>query len=167
MTGMDLPPETVFYGSGVVCRGRHHGTNLMGATRVGRCSVGVQHRFISLEKFEVLTQVAEAARLEWRGFSSFTAPPTGSVVGINGADTVFIGRKLDKEGSMLPAVIEVPVFSYGTGIIKVSMEGKQLNVEDGDILVEIEPVRYQLKLEMLLKDPKTKKRNETLKKQNY
>ena len=154
--GLDLPPNVVHSGtgSGVVCRGRHHGTHLVGTTALGRCRLGFTNRLVSVARFQVLTEVPAAAKLQWRPFTRFSELPQGAVAGVEGADPVFVARKLGKDGVMVPAVIEVASTNYGTGTLKVFSDYSVDNVNNGDVLVEIEPVRYELKMERFVKDSK-------------
>ena len=163
-TGADLPENAVpsGTGSGVVCRGRQHGTNVAGSTEFGRCKVGFSNRLVTLTTFDVLTEVPGAAKLEWRPFTRFSAPPKGSVAGVEGDTAVFIARELGRDGLLRPAVVELTASSYGTGMLKAYTDYSVEDVETGDILVEVEPVRYELKLDKFSKEPKISRERKVL-----
>ena len=155
-TGFELPEDSVpsGTGTGVVCRGRHHGTELVGKTELGRCRVGFNNRLVSISSFYVLTQVPYASKLEWKRFARFAKPPQGAVSGVDGNEPMFIARRLGEKGVMDAAVIELAASTYGTGVLKVYDEYGVVEVDNGDILVELEPVRYELKLDEFDKDAK-------------
>ena len=163
-TGVSIPEDAVHSGTGkgVVCRGRHHGSDLVGVTDFGRCKVGFSNRLVSLNTFEVLTEVPGAVKLQWKPFTRFSAPPRGTVAGVDGEQPVYVARRLGEAGTMLPAVVEIPVASYGTGLIKVYTDHTVEDVKDGDVLVEVEPVRYRLVLDAFVKDPKQTRQRKIL-----
>lgn len=148
-TGYQIPEDAVpsGTGTGVVCRGRHHGTELVGKTELGRCMVGFNNRLVSISSYYVLTQVPSASKLEWKRFARFSKPPRGAVAGVDGTEPVFVARNLGHNGEMNAAVIELTASAYGTGVLKVYDQHSATEVEGGDILVETEPVRYELKVD--------------------
>merc|ERR1719225_2454901 len=81
--------------------------------------------------------------------------PVGSVVGVDessssvvGDNTIFIGRHLSPGStSWLPGAIEVPRRSSDFGVMRVfNSQGYMSEEANGDILVEIEPVRYEIEI---------------------
>jgi hypothetical protein len=135
-------------------------------------------------KYEVLINPDRAARLEWRSYNKFAGVPIGAVAAVDensepsaGDNNVFIGRHLGKSGSWRPGAVEVPRrSSYSSfGVMRVfdaagSVKGPVLPEEhsSGDILVEVEPVRYELDIhdtsndKMLKNRPKTTKEKKQL-----
>ena len=167
-TGVPLPDSAVHSGtnSGVVCRGRHHGTNVVGATGgLGGafCKAGFANRLVPLRNFEVLTQVPGAVKLIWKNFTRFSVPVHGCVAGVDGDNQpIYIARRLEASGDLVPAVVEIPVASYGTGLIKVYTDHSVEDVEEGEVLVEVEPVRYRLHLHRFDQSPKESQKRQTL-----
>ena len=145
--GYSIPLESVSSGTnkGVMCRGFKQGVGVTGVTSRGRCEGGLNGKKVSLTSYEVLTQVQGASKLEWRTFERFSKVPVGAVAGVEGADPVFIARIL-KEGMMENAYLEMGK-EGGFGRIAVYKEGEKVRVENiCDLLVEMEPVRYELHL---------------------
>ena len=67
----------------------------------------------------------------------------------------FTYRKLDTKGTMWPAVVEMPVSDYGFGSFKFYTEHDIDDTNDGDVLIEVEPVRYELRLDTFAKRAKS------------
>jgi len=133
-----------------------------GATSHGRCQVGMSGRMLSLTTYEVLTQVLSASRLEWRTFERFSTVPQGAVAGVDGAEPVFVGRRL--EGGMMKSV-QLEMGKKGTGfgrIVLYSEVEEMRTVNECDLLVEVEPVRYELSLHQFMKKVKRDKEKKVL-----
>jgi hypothetical protein len=56
---------------------------------------------------------------------------------------------------MWPGVVEMPVSDYGFGSFKFFTEHDIEDTNDGDVLVEIEPVRYELLVDKFAKKART------------
>jgi hypothetical protein len=101
-TGQTLPAHWVEAASGngdvtdtaAVCRGQQQGTWVLGATAGGRCRVGFAGRLVGLTRFEVLTSIPGASKLEWRPYSRFAALPAGAVAGVEGKSPAFVAREV-------------------------------------------------------------------------
>ena len=102
-----------------------------------------------------------AARLEWRPYSRYAGVPEGAVAAVDessasvvGDNDIFIGRHLESSStSWLPGSIEVPRRSASFGLMRVfDAKGHMTEAGNGDILVEVEPVRYELELHSVLPD---------------
>lgn len=101
----------------------------------------------------MLINVDRAARLEWRSYSRYSGVPEGSVAAVDessasavGDNDVFIGRHLSAS-TWLPGSIEVPRRSANFGVMRVfDSKGNMSEQATGDILVEVEPVRYEMEL---------------------
>jgi len=141
-------------GQGVICRGSRQGVGVAGETRHGRCQVVMNGRNIGLTSYEVLTQVKGASKLEWRTFERFSKVPKGAVAGVDGAEPVFVARRLAR-GLMETAYLEMGKEGTGYGRIAVYNEGEKVKIENQcDLLVEVEPVRYELTLHGFEKESK-------------
>ena len=149
-------------GQGVICRGYRQGVLVSGASRLGRCQVAMSARVVSLTAYEVLTQVQAAARLEWRTFERFSTVPQGAVAGVEGGEPVFVGRRLER-GVM--ETVHLEMGKKGTGFRRIAMysEVEEMRmVNECELLVEVEPVRYELSLHQFMKKVKRKKEKKVL-----
>lgn len=72
--------------------------------------------------------------------------PPGAVAGVEGEEARFVARRLGEQGEMLAAVLER---GEGVGARRVLVVGRYQVVEasECDLLVELEPVAYQLTVE--------------------
>jgi hypothetical protein len=77
-----------------VCRGQQQGAWVLGATEGGRCRVGFAGRLVSLVRYEVLTSIPGASKLDWRSYNRFAALPSGAVAGVEGKSPVFVAREV-------------------------------------------------------------------------
>lgn len=105
--------------------------------------------------YELLINVDRAARLEWRPYSKYAGVPEGAVAAVDessssvvGDNNIFIGRHLSSAStSWLPGAVEVPRRSSSFGLMRVfDPKGLMSEESSGDILVEIEPLRYELEI---------------------
>ena len=158
--GQALPPGAVSSGTGdgVMCRGHVNGVLSPGYTSRSRCMVaGTAGKLIKMTQYFVLTHVASASKLKWISYERFNAVPQGAVAGLEGDDNVFLGRVLDG-GVMRTAFIEIGSMktgSFGGQIAVYSVDDNVHLVSSCDILIEVEPVSYQLDIGPYDKKPKT------------
>jgi len=156
-----------------VCRAEHHGALLVGqTTTVGSfCVVGFVNKLYKKQRFELLINVDRAARLEWRPYSRYAGVPEGAVAGVDessasvdGDNDIFIGRHLSSSStSWLPGSIEVPRRSANFGIMRVfNSKGNMSEANNGDILVEVEPTRYQLEIHSSLPEDEPQRTKKVL-----
>ena len=157
--GISLPANSVSSGTGdgVLCRGQLHGITVAGFTSRSRCMVaGTGGKLISLTSYTVLTHVTNASKLEWVTYERFSPVPSGAVAGLDGTGSyVFIGRKLDG-GVMRTALLEMGSAkngAFGGRIAVYSVDDVVRLVSQCDLLVEVEPVRYQLDILKNIKHP--------------
>lgn len=149
-------------GQGVICRGYKQGVQVSGATMQGRCQVGMSGRVVVLTSYEVLTQVQSASRLEWRTWHRFSKVPQGAVAGVEGEEPVFVARRLEG-GMMKTAQLEMGKKGSQFGRIALYSEWEELRlVNECDLLVEVEPVRYELSLHQFAKEVKRKEEKTVL-----
>ena len=140
-------------GQGVVCRASREGLRLVGQTRAGRCwVVGEGGRITSVSHYNILSHQTAASKLEWRSYQRFSPVPRGAVAGVEAGDLVFVARRL-QGGLMVPAQLEVK--GFGGQIAVYSEEGPVRLEADCDVLVEVEPVRYEVSLAAYTKEPLT------------
>ena len=157
--GISLPANSVSSGTGdgVLCRGQLHGITVAGFTSRSRCMVaGTGGKLISLTSYTVLTHVTNASKLKWVTYERFSPVPSGAVAGLDGTGSyVFIGRKLDG-GVMRTALLEMGSAkngAFGGRIAVYSVDDVVRLVSQCDLLVEVEPVRYQLDILKNIKHP--------------
>lgn len=162
--GVAAPPGAVSAGTGkgLVCRGTKHGVKVVGATNtMGRCQVVLSSRLERLTEYQVLRQVPHSSKLEWKSFSRFDQLPPGAVAGVEGDEARFVAKWLDHSGLMWPAILERGE-SPGDRRILVSGNYQVTEASDCDLLVEVEPVRYELKEVTLTKEPAIKSTKKVL-----
>ena len=157
--GISLPANSVSSGTGdgVLCRGQVHGITVAGFTSRARCMVaGTGGKLISLTRYSVLTHVTNASKLKWVTYERFSPVPSGAVAGLDETGSyVFIGRKLDG-GVMRTALLEMGSAkngAFGGRIAVYSVDDVVRLVSKCDLLVEVEPVRYQLDILENIKHP--------------
>ena len=119
----------------------------------------------------MLINVDRAARLEWRPYSRYAGVPEGAVAAVDessasvvGDNDIFIGRHLSSfSTSWLPGSIEVPRRSANFGVLRVfNAKGNMSEESTGDILVEVEPVRYELELHASLPEDEPQRTKKVL-----
>eukprot|EP00093_Oithona_nana_P010170 10170.XXX_280210_281716_1 [CDS] Oithona nana genome sequencing. len=164
-SGPDIPLESVPSGTGnsekYICRAEHHGALLVGQTSLigSHCVVGFVNRLYKKHAYELLINLDRAARLEWRPYSRYGGVAEGAVAAVDessssvvGDNDVFIGRHLSSD-AWFPGAVEVPRRSASFGLMRVfNGKGQMTEENSGDILVETEPIRYQLELQTNLPD---------------
>lgn len=157
--GISLPANSVSSGTGdgVLCRGQVHGITVAGFTSRARCMVaGTGGKLISLTRYSVLTHVTNASKLKWVTYERFSPVPSGAVAGLDETGSyVFIGRKLDG-GVMRTALLEMGSAkngAFGGRIAVYSVDDVVRLVSKCDLLVEVEPVKYQLDILENIKHP--------------
>ena len=131
------------------------------------------HTICRKHRFELLINVDRAARLEWKPYSRYAGVPEGAVAAVDessasvvGDNDIFIGRHLSHSTSTiswLPGSIEVPRRSANFGVMRVfNAKGNMSEENSGDILVEVEPVRYELELHASLPDDEPQRTKKVL-----
>ena len=106
-----------------------------------------------------MINIDRSARLEWRPYSKFAGAPEGAVAGVDessagsasGDRDIFIGRHLSSDtGRYRPGTVEVPrrlsLSSFGSMLVFDETSNQMLEYSNGDVLVEVEPVRYELEV---------------------
>lgn len=128
-----------------VCRAMHSSVWVTGMQRrkEKRCTVTIHGIVQSYENYELLGNVDNAARITWVSWNKYTQPPVGAV---------FVNK-------MLVARYEIPeeekshythyigtlssIDNFGN-IIYANENGKEESATSGELLVETEPIRYEL-----------------------
>ncbi len=144
------------------CRAEHHGAAAVLGSVVSSgnndhvCAVAFLGRVHRKHKFEVLSNPGGAARVEWRPFSRFAPVPEGAVAA---AEDAFVGRAREDEGpSYLPGSIALDGRSLAFDQMTVFLRhisssysvpaGPVARMESsGEVMVEVEPERYELHVE--------------------
>lgn len=142
----DSESDGTFERNVYICRASHSGIWIPGQLRIGRqaCLISLHDNVHAYEKYEVLENTEGGARLAWVRWDKFNDVPVGAVAG----DT-FVARKLvKKDGDKtlgLKHLIGKLDDSNSFGKLSVITEDeKEEEVADGEVLTEIEPVRYEL-----------------------
>nr|CAD7205185.1 unnamed protein product [Timema douglasi] len=137
-----------------VCRARHNGVWISGQLRSDQrfCSISLLGVASTSNRYEVLENVDEGARLQWVPWDRFSRIPTGAVAG----GETYVARRVveDGEESNKDAGPGVLGFTHHLGkldpkdglgrITIINQNNEEQDFTDGEVLVEIEPVRYEL-----------------------
>eukprot|EP00094_Tigriopus_californicus_P011563 TCALIF_11168-PA protein Name:"Similar to uzip Protein unzipped (Drosophila melanogaster)" AED:0.09 eAED:0.09 QI:0/0/0.5/0.5/1/1/2/1441/488 len=137
-------PTVIRHGQSSVCRGYYKNQMVQGSTDVqGRCAVGFFKELHRLEQYQVLVDGTSMARLEWFKWDIFTKLPIGLVAYTE--DKTYVARYQDPEtqkwhfGDLDPRrglSGDIAVYFPDSRAMKYATKG--------EILMEIEPVRYML-----------------------
>jgi hypothetical protein len=105
-------------------------------------------------QFQVLVDTTSTSRLEWQKWDIFTKRPFGLVAFSDHTFVARVNRKVVSKGSPKYVVGDLDPLRGLSGNIALSL-GEEAEVEfvtEGEILVEIEPVRYELKNTVFMKE---------------
>lgn len=129
-----------------VCRAIHNGVWVAGMQRNKEkvCTVTMHGVVQSYEKYELLENVDGAARIAWDHWDKYLQPHLGAVY----VDKMLIARHMvpkdKKEPRYTHYIGSLNSFeNFGT-ISYANEDGKEENAKSGDLLVETEPIRYEL-----------------------
>lgn len=140
----ETDPEAA--GKAFVCRLKNDGMWLLGQARttgkdLGIC-VAVMHEQISRrESFEILENVENGGRLSWARWDKYSRIPPGTVTGDTKSYIARRSSASSKEYSHQLGKLDPD----GLGHITVISDNEAEDFEDGEVLVETEPVSYQMK----------------------
>ncbi|XP_072155750.1 protein unzipped [Bemisia tabaci] len=147
-----------------VCRARHNGVWLVGSLTsgagTGKCVVSLLGRVFQYGKYELLENVEQSSRISWVRWDRFSPPSTGAV-STGERDNYIARRRVDREPepadadnspALVPGPETPPVYLLGKldtreglgRIFFINQNGEEEHRVDGEILVEMEPVRYEL-----------------------
>ncbi|KAI4478446.1 hypothetical protein M0802_014532 [Mischocyttarus mexicanus] len=133
-----------------VCRALHNSVWVSG-TQVGyekRCTVSIHGNVRSYEKYDLLENVDNAARISWRHWNVYTNLPVGVVA----TDKMYVARfekPIDETNTNLPysythyiGTMETNE-NFGT-VFYVKENGIEYTAKTCEVLVETEPIYYEL-----------------------
>ena len=124
-----------------ICRGWHQNQLLPGNTdQSGKCQVGFFGRLYGINEYQVLVDPGDTSRLEWRKWNIFTKLPIGLVAFVE--EDAFVARHSEngeyRFGDLSPR-------RGLSGDIAIFPNRDQVQYfTEGGILVEVEPVKYNL-----------------------
>ncbi|KYM99646.1 Protein unzipped [Cyphomyrmex costatus] len=130
-----------------VCRAMHSGVWVAGTQKEKEkvCTVTIHGVVQSYEKYELLENVDGAARISWTQWNKYTPSPVGAVY----ADKTMLVARHE-----VPKDLEKPRYTHYIGtlnspenfgsIIYVNEKGEEESAKSGELLVETEPIRYEL-----------------------
>nr|KAF7429956.1 hypothetical protein H0235_006354 [Vespula pensylvanica] len=133
-----------------VCRALHNGVWVSG-TQLGdekRCTVSIHGNVRSYEKYDLLENVDNAARVSWRHWDIYTPLPVGAVA----TDKMYVARyevSIDEANPSLPYTYTHYIGTmnmndnFGT-IFYVKDNGIENTAKFCEVLVEAEPIYYEL-----------------------
>lgn len=133
-----------------ICRAKQSGIWVSGQLRPNnpKCITSLRGSVEQFDRYEVLINTEGAANLTWVSRDKYTLDPQGAVTGGDEPFRTFIARRKanshHKEGSLTYFLGKFdPSDNFGKYTL-VDQNNKQLEFEDGEILVETEPVAYEL-----------------------
>ncbi|KAF5300306.1 hypothetical protein FQA39_LY11163 [Lamprigera yunnana] len=133
-----------------ICRAKQSGIWVSGQLRPSnpKCITSLRGSVEQFDRFEVLMNTEGAANLTWVSRSKYTLNPQGAVTGGDEPFRTFIARRKanshNKEGSLTYFLGKFDSSDNLGKYTLVDQNNKQLEFEDGEILVETEPVAYEL-----------------------
>jgi len=90
----------------LLCRARHNGIMLAGALIDGKCFVSLAKEVKGYDRYDVLRNVQNAARLQWRQWDQFNGRPYGAVSAADDGKIYIARRQVEKAvGYRLSALI--------------------------------------------------------------
>ncbi|KYQ57336.1 Protein unzipped [Trachymyrmex zeteki] len=130
-----------------VCRAIHSGVWVAGTQKEKEkvCTVTIHGVVQSYEKYELLENVDGAARISWIQWNKYTPPPVGAV---------YVDKTMLVARHEVPKDLEKPRYTHYIGtlsspenfgtIVYVNEKGEEESAKSGELLVEAEPIRYEL-----------------------
>jgi hypothetical protein len=129
-------------GNSAICRGYFQNTLVPGGTTSSsnQCAAYFFEKLVFLDDFEVLVDQTLTSRYEWVQWDIFTKIPVGSVAFTEGvADATFIAKLQDG------TICELDKRRGLSGNLAVSLDQQSVTfVNKGQILMEIEPIKYEI-----------------------
>lgn len=141
-----------------VCRVLHNTVWVAGTQRGDekRCTVTIHKSVQSYDKYELLENIGNAARVNWEHWDKYKQTPIGAVATATEKTTekMYVARcavpneKSEDDDESLPKYthyIGTLISSDGFGTISyVKADGTEGTAKSGDVLVETEPIYYDL-----------------------
>ncbi|KAF4518014.1 hypothetical protein B566_EDAN009247, partial [Ephemera danica] len=130
----------------LVCRARHNGDLLPGALIRDECMVSLARQVARYKRYDVLRNVEGSSRLQWRHWTRFNGIPAGAV---SADGQGYVARRRagpDAEHSHYMGRLDL---SVGLGRVYVmepdpSRSWVEKDYLEGEVLVELEPLKYEL-----------------------
>ncbi|XP_014600422.1 PREDICTED: protein unzipped isoform X1 [Polistes canadensis] len=133
-----------------VCRALHNSVWVSGTQLADekRCTVSIHGNVRSYEKYDLLENVDNAARISWRHWNIYTTLPVGAVA----TDKMFVARyerPIGETNSNLPYTYTHYIGTMDTNdnfgtIFYVKENGIENTAKSCEVLVETEPIYYEL-----------------------
>lgn len=152
MTGGDANSTADLTGTPVyVCRAIANGIWVSGHLKQEskQCVVSIFNKLTKARQqdhFEVLVNLENRGRLSWVNKNKYSLLPAGSV---EGGDKIYVARRkvnFHKREAALTHIVGYCNPGENFGLFHLlDQNNKELNYEDGDILVEKEPINYEFK----------------------
>ncbi|XP_050302082.1 protein unzipped [Anthonomus grandis grandis] len=134
-----------------ICRAKLTGIWVTGQLRPNKraCVATLYRKVESFKQFEVLYNIDHSARLSWVSKDKYTNIPQGAITSGENVLRTFVGRKPsanpDMPGHMTHYIGTLnPSEVFGTYHV-VDENNTDIASEDGQILVETEPISYEIK----------------------
>lgn len=113
------------------------------------CVVSLYKKVEEYKQFEILINIDHGARLSWVGKNKYTNIPQGAVTSGENVLRTFVSRKptdSEKKASSLTHYVGTFYPSENLGVYHlVDENNSEISFEEGEILVETEPVAYEFK----------------------
>ncbi|CAH0556536.1 unnamed protein product [Brassicogethes aeneus] len=146
----DTSDESVSTKPVYICRAKANGIWVTGQLRLDKnvCIVSHYNHVNEEKNFEILINIENSARLSWVYRDKYTLNPQGAVCS-DEQHTLFIARRKAKvhgKGGSLSYYVGIFDSTEDLGVFHlVDQNNNEIEFEDGEILVESEPVRYEFK----------------------
>ncbi|XP_020282724.1 protein unzipped isoform X2 [Pseudomyrmex gracilis] len=131
-----------------VCRAMHSGVWVAGTQKDKdtTCTVTLHGMVRPFEKYELLENVDAAARISWLQWDKYTQLHLGTVyVEKNELIARYVVPKTDKEPRYSHYIGTLTMTeNYPNNIVYVTEDGREESAKEGELLVETEPIRYEL-----------------------
>ncbi|KAL6260215.1 hypothetical protein P5V15_007750 [Pogonomyrmex californicus] len=129
-----------------VCRAMHSGVWVAGTQKENEriCTVTIHGVVQPYERYELLENVDGAARISWVHWDKYMQPHVGAVY----VDKMLVARHGVSKERKKPRYTHYigtlnSIENFGT-IVFVNEDGREESAKSGDLLVETEPIRYEL-----------------------
>lgn len=152
-SGQVSPSSVVTLEESAVCRVRDRGETLQGRTDPqAKCVVSAGGNITLRSRYDLLVDFWGMGRLEWQHWDMFSFVPTGTVAF---TDQVFVARALRTDQPFILGDLNTRPGNSLNGKIRVHIPDKNTGLytnygfhaeftTTGDVLVEVEPVKYKL-----------------------
>ncbi|XP_014205059.1 protein unzipped [Copidosoma floridanum] len=127
-----------------ICRAKHNDLWVAGSQKMGEknCTVTYLGSVGSYKHYQLLENVEGAARISWNKWSKYASPPSGAVA----SDKLYVARHEASQSTSQTHYIGTLDSQDMPSSIQYAKEGgEEGSASEGQLLVEIEPISYELR----------------------